>query len=178
MTTSHSVAAGRRPASRARSTAASVWPGRRSTPPSAARSGKTWPGRVRSSASVAGSASSRMVCARSAAEMPVVVLSRASTDTVNAVCLRSSLRWYIGGSPSRSQSAAVSGAHSTPLVCRTMKPISSAVAHSAAMMRSPSFSRSSSSTTTTGRPAAISARACSTVPKTLIWLTPPVRRPR
>ena len=176
LTTSHSVAAGRRPASRARSTAASVWPARRSTPPSAARSGKTCPGLVRSSGEVRGSASSRMVCARSAAEMPVVVLSRASTETVNAVCLRSSLWWCIGGSPSRSQSPASSGTQSTPLVQRTMKPTTSGVASSAATIRSPSFSRSSSSTTTTGRPAATAARACSTVPNMLTASTPPTGR--
>ena len=43
--------AGRRPASRARSTAASVWPLRTRTPPGLARSGKMWPGRTKSPAS-------------------------------------------------------------------------------------------------------------------------------
>ena len=72
LTSSHSTPAGRSPASRARSTAASVCPGRRSTPPARARSGTTCPGRDRSAGRVAGSASSRIVCARSAAEMPVL----------------------------------------------------------------------------------------------------------
>ena len=81
-TTSQIAPAGRNPASVARSTAASVCPGRTSTPPSRARSGNTWPGLVRSSEVVAGSASSRVVSARSLAEMPVVVLFFASTETV------------------------------------------------------------------------------------------------
>ena len=51
----------------------------------------------------------------------------------------------------------------TPLVCLIMKAISSGVALLAAKMMSPSFSRLASSTTTTGRPAAISATALSTV---------------
>ncbi len=67
---------------RARSTAASVWPGRRSTPPSLARSGTTCPGRVKSCAVLFGSASRRIVVARSDAEMPVPIPSRASTVTV------------------------------------------------------------------------------------------------
>ena len=79
------AAAGVRPASRARSTEASVWPARLSTPPRRARSGKTCPGRSRSAGRVAGSASVRTVAARSAAEMPVVTLPRASTETVKAV---------------------------------------------------------------------------------------------
>ena len=67
-----------------------MWPARRSTPPSTARSGKMWPGRVSSYGSVAESTSTRMVRARSAAEMPVLMPSRASTETEYAVCLRSS----------------------------------------------------------------------------------------
>ena len=82
LTTSHSTPAGLSPASTARSTAASVCPGRRSTPPSLARSGTTCPGRARSAEVVDSSASSRMVCARSVAEMPVLMPSRASTVTV------------------------------------------------------------------------------------------------
>ncbi len=72
-------------ASRARSTAASVWPERSSTPPGRAMSGNTWPGCTRSEGPLSGSIATWMVCARSAAEMPVVTPSRASTDTVNAV---------------------------------------------------------------------------------------------
>jgi hypothetical protein len=81
-TTSQSTPAGRRPARRARSTAASVWPVRRSTPPSRARSGTTWPGRLKSTGEVSAEASRRIVRARSLAEMPVLTPSRASTVTV------------------------------------------------------------------------------------------------
>ena len=88
-TSSHNTAAGRRPAIRARSTAASVCPGRRRTPPSLARSGTTCPGRASCPGLVPGSASNRIVYARSAAEMPVLTFSRASTVTVYAVPRRS-----------------------------------------------------------------------------------------
>ena len=50
-----------------------------------------------------------MVCARSAAEMPVLIPSRASTVTVYAVPRRSWLVWCIGGRSSRSHSLSVSG---------------------------------------------------------------------
>ena len=50
----------------------------------------------------------------------------------------------------------------TPLVWRTVKASVSAVAVSAAKMRSPSFSRSASSVTTTGSPRRMASRAAST----------------
>src|SRR6185295_10517867 len=122
-------------------------------------SGTTCPGRARSDGRVPAAASRRMVYARSAAEMPVATPSRASTATAYAVPRRSWLVWYIGGSSSRSACSSVIGTQTYPDVCRTMNAISSAVACSAAKIRSPSFSRSSSSTTITGRPAAMSATA-------------------
>ncbi len=73
------------PAMRARSTAASVCPARTSTPPSRARNGNTWPGRARSRGRHSGDIAIRMVCARSAAEIPVVTPSAASIDSQNAV---------------------------------------------------------------------------------------------
>ena len=82
---SQMTAAGTRPAMRARSTEASVCPARFRTPPFRARSGNVWPGRRRSCGFVFGSMSVFTVTARSAAEIPVVVLPRASTDTVKAV---------------------------------------------------------------------------------------------
>ena len=108
---------------------------------------------------MAESTSTVIVRARSAAEIPVETPSRASTVTEYAVPLRSSLIAVIGGSSSRSRPSASIGTQMTPTVWRTMKPTSSGVALAAAKMRSPSFSRSSSSTTTTGRPAAIAAIA-------------------
>lgn len=49
-----------------------------------------WPGLRKSAGWVAGSASIRSVRARSAAEMPVLMPSRASTVTVKAVYMTSS----------------------------------------------------------------------------------------
>ena len=109
LTISQSTPAGRSPASTARSIDASVWPGRRSTPPALARSGTTWPGRDRSVGTVSAEASRRMVCARSAAEMPVVTPLRASTVTAYAVPRLSWLVWYIGGRSRRSASGSGSG---------------------------------------------------------------------
>ena len=114
-----------------------------------------------------------MVRARSAAEMPVLMPSRASTDTEYAVCLRSSFTYVIGGSFSRSSSGPSIGTHTTPDVCRTMNASSSGVTFDAATTRSPSFSRSSSSTTTTALPAAMSATARSTVSSRTSSLMPP-----
>ena len=84
---------------------------------------------------------------RSAAEMPVVVPWRASTDTVNAVRWLSVLSATISGSRSSSSRLPSTGMQITPLVWRIMNAIASGVMASAAMMRSPSFSRSASSTT-------------------------------
>ena len=94
--TSQMTPAGMNPAMRARSTEASVCPARTSTPPLRARSGKTCPGRAKSFAVDAGSIATRIVCARSAAEMPVVTPSRASMDSVNAVPKREVLSEVIG----------------------------------------------------------------------------------
>ena len=105
--------------------------------------------------------SARTVVARSAAEMPVVVPCPASTETVNAVRCDSVLSATISGSCSSSRRSPSIGMQITPLVWRTMKPIVSGVIFSAAMMRSPSFSRSSSSTTITSSPRAIAAIAFS-----------------
>ena len=100
------------------------------------------------------------MAARSAAEMPVVVPCLASTDTVNAVRWRSVFSATISGSWSSSSRSPSSGMQITPLVWRIMNAIASGVTFSAAMMRSPSFSRSASSTTTTSSPRATAAMAC------------------
>lgn len=84
---------------------------------------------------------------------------------------------YIGSSPSLSQISPSSGTHRYPEVYRTMNATSSGVAFSAAKIRSPSFSRSSSSMTTTAFPAAISATARSTVSSLVICATLPVSAP-
>ena len=121
------------------------------------------PGFTRSAGPVFGSARTLIVRARSAALIPVVTPSRASTVTVNAVPRRASLRATICGRSSSSSRSAVIGTQITPLACVRMNATSSASQSSAARVRSPSFSRSSSSTTTTMRPARMSAMASSMV---------------
>ncbi len=146
---------------RAMSTAASVWPARTSTPPSRATSGKTCPGAVRSLAPIASSIATAMVRARSCAEMPVVTPSRASIETVKAVPWRVPLFATIGDRRSASARATGSARQISPRASRAMKLICSGVANCAGMTRSPSFSRSSASTMTNGRPARASARMSS-----------------
>ena len=97
--------------------------------------------------------------------MPVVVPWRTSTLTVNAVRMRSVLSATISGRSSSRARSAVIGAQMTPEVWRRKKAIFSGVATSAAMIRSPSFSRSSSSTTTTISPRPTAAMASSTLAK-------------
>ncbi len=140
------------PASRETSTAASVWPARTSTPPSRAISGKTWPGVTMWLASLLASIATDTVRARSAAEMPVVTPSCASIDTVNAVSWRVPLWRLISGRPSALTRGAASARQISPRPCLAMKLIAAGVAICAGMMRSPSFSRSSSSTRMNIRP--------------------------
>ncbi len=121
------------------------------------------PGRARSTGLVAGSMSAFMVAARSAAEIPVVVPGRKSTVTVNAVRCDSVLCETISGSSSSSSRSGSSGTQMRPEVNARKKAMFSGVANSAARMRSPSFSRFSSSTTTTMPPRPIASMASSIV---------------
>ncbi len=155
--TSQITAAGSRPAMRARSQPASVWPARISTPPSCACSGKMWPGCTRSLGRASRATAAATVRARSAAEMPVVTPLAASIETVKAVPCLVPLRLAIGGRCRRSQRSGVSVRQIRPRAWRAMKLMASGVTCSAARIRSPSFSRSSSSTRITMRPAAMSA---------------------
>ena len=159
--TSQMTPAGYSPAMRARSTAASVWPARTMTPPVRDRSGNMWPGRARSDGLVAGSMAVSAVIARSAAEMPVVVRPFASIGTQKAVSNREVFCETISGISSSSSRSGVIDRQINPRPCRAMKLIASGVTFSAAMVRSPSFSRSSSSTTMTILPARIAAMASS-----------------
>ena len=177
--TSQMTPAGVSPARRAKSTAASVWPARASTPPGFAMSGNTWPGCTRSSGPLRGSMATRMVCARSAAEIPVVTPSRASMVTVKAVPNREVLLRTMGIRCIFSARSAVMDRQMSPRPCAAMKLTASGVTNSAAMVRSPSFSRSSSSTTTTMRPAFISSRASSMVAnpcRSVMLYSPPIKR--
>src|SRR6185437_10523342 len=156
-----------RPASRQRSTQASVWPERMSTPPCRATSGKTWPGRTKSLAPLLSLASARTVLVRSSAEMPVVSPWRTSTVTVKAVPSGASFSATIGSRCSLRARSPPSGAQTMPEVWRMMKAIFSGVHSEAATKRSPSFSRSSSSVTTTISPLAKALIAAST----LAWVS-------
>src|ERR1043166_4006910 len=162
--------AGWRPASRARSTAASVCPTRCSTPPGRARSGGMCPGRRRSPGLVAEWMATWIVVARSLAEMPVVVPKRrsASIVTVNAVACSSVLLSTCWGSSSWLHRSGVSARQRRPRPCVVMKLMRSGVTSWAAQTRSPSFSRSSSSATTTSLPLRTSSMACSMVPKGIV----------
>src|SRR3954454_6635297 len=161
--TSQITPAGMSPARRARSIDASVWPVRSSTPPALAFSGCTWPPTTMSSGPFSGSIAVCIVCAWSWTLMPVVTPSRASMVTVNGVWCGVSFLAVISSRPSSSQRSGGSARQIHPPAWRVMKLIASGVTNWAAMTTSPSFSRSSSSTTTTMRPLAMSSRASSMV---------------
>ena len=95
----------------------------------------------------------------------MVVPSRASTLTVKAVPWVEVLFSTISGRSSSSHRSAVIATQIRPRPWRAMKLMASGVTISAAKMRSPSFSRSSSSTTMICSPRAIRATASSTVRK-------------
>ena len=160
-TISQSTPTSSRSARAHRSTPASVWPARLSTPPERARNGKTWPGRANSPRTRPESARAFTVIERSWAEIPVAVPSIRSTETVNAVRIDSVLWTTISGRSRSSARSSDIGAQITPLVWRIMNVIFSDVMASAATMRSPSFSRSSSSTTTRNSPRANALMASS-----------------
>ncbi len=111
------------------------------------------PGRARSDGLVAGSMAASTVAARSAAEMPVVVRPFASIGAQKAVSKRDVFCDTISGISSSSSRSGVIDRQIRPRPYRAMKLIASGVTFSAAIVRSPSFSRSSSSTTMTIRPA-------------------------
>ena len=128
----------------------------------AERSGKMWPGRARSPGRVAGSMSAWMVAARSTAEMPVRrAVAVVDGDGERGAHATRCCRVTISGRSSSSSRSPVIGTQMTPEVWCRKNAIFSGVADSAAMMRSPSFSRSSSSTTTTISPRPMAATASS-----------------
>src|SRR2546426_695501 len=120
-------------------------------------SGKTWPGCTMSSGRASGAAATLMVSARSCAEMPVAMPSAASIETVKLVPWRERFCSTIGRRPRRAACSSVIGMQTRPRPCLARKLILSAETNSAPNTRSPSFSRSSSSTRITIRPARISA---------------------
>src|SRR5262249_44729664 len=138
--------AGYSPAMRAVSPDASGWPVRTRTPPVRERSGNMWPGRARSCGRVAGSIAVSTVAARSAAEMPVLVRYFASIGMQNAVSNRELFWVTMSGISSSSSRSGVMDRQIRPRPWRAMKLIAAGVTFSAAIIRSPSFSRSASST--------------------------------
>src|SRR5215207_646980 len=153
--------AGCSPANLARSTDPSVWPARFNTPPFWAFNGKICPGRARSLGLLFGSIATCTVVARSAAEIPVVMSLRASIDTVNAVPNVAVFSTACWGNCSSSTRSGVRARQINPRACRAMKMMACGVTFSAAITRSPSFSRSSSSTRITNLPFLMSRRASS-----------------
>src|SRR4051812_10391225 len=89
---------------------------------------------------------------------------------VNAVRWLSVFMATMSGRSSSSMRSPVIGTHINPEVCFKKKAMASGVAASAAMMRSPSFSRSSSSTTTTISPRPIASMAFSTLANGILAL--------
>ena len=89
---------------------------------------------------------------RSEALMPVLMPLAASTETVKAVEKLSRFCSTMALSPSSFARSPVSGAQMRPRPWVAMKLMICGVIFSAAQMRSPSFSRSSSSVTMTKRP--------------------------
>eukprot|EP00282_Hemiselmis_andersenii_P030598 CAMPEP_0169478866 /NCGR_PEP_ID=MMETSP1042-20121227/28702_1 /TAXON_ID=464988 /ORGANISM="Hemiselmis andersenii, Strain CCMP1180" /LENGTH=200 /DNA_ID=CAMNT_0009593359 /DNA_START=68 /DNA_END=667 /DNA_ORIENTATION=- len=160
---SHSTPTGSNPASREKSTPASVCPSLATTPPLTALSGNTWPGRQKSPAVLLGSAIARNVAALSDALIPVVIPCFLSTDTVKAVHFASWLFCTIWGISSSSRRSPDRETQITPEVCLIMKAIVSGVAFSAAIIKSPSFSLPSSSTTTINSPRLTASMALTTL---------------
>lgn len=88
--------------------------------------------------------------------MPVLILGcAASTETVYAVPSISVLLETICGSDRLAARADETGQQTRPLVWRIMKAILSVVTSSAAMIRSPSFSREIESRTTMNWPSSV-----------------------
>ena len=94
--------------------------------------------------------------------MPVVTPSAASTETVKSVEYISRFSATMRFRPSCSARPFEMGTQIRPRPCLAMKFTDAAVAFSAAITRSPSFSRSASSVTITIFPAATSATTSST----------------
>ena len=93
----------------------------------------------------------------------MVVLALASTDTVKAVPMDSVFWLVMSGRPSSRRRTAVMGMQIKPRPKRAMKLIASGVTSSAAIIRSPSFSRFSSSSIIMKRPDRTSWIASSTL---------------
>ncbi|MBA7587475.1 hypothetical protein ES708_29505 [subsurface metagenome] len=133
------------------------------------------PGWTKSSDLVAGSTTVFIVVALSAAEIPVHTPFFASTDTVKAVENFEVFFLTIKGIFNSSNRLPIIGMQINPLACRVIKLIASVVTFSAAMVRSPSFSLSLSSTMIINLPAFISSIASRIL---AIAMSPPIDKQR
>ena len=102
---------------------------------------------------MAGSTATWIVRARSAAEIPVVTPVAASIETQKPVASLPFRAGTMSGKSSSSQRSPGSERQISPRASHAMNVIALAVTNSAAMQRSPSFSRSGSSQTITIPPA-------------------------
>ena len=143
---SQMTAVGEPPANKAKSQPASVCPERMRTPPGCAIKGKIWPGCTKSSGLACGATATWIVRARSAAEIPVVTPEAASIEMVKLVPRAVPLSLTIKGKLSCWQRSRVKVRQIRPRPCLAIKLMASAETWSAAKTKSPSFSRSSSST--------------------------------
>ena len=143
---SQSTAQGASPASFIRSMLPSVWPLRSLIPPERAINGNICPGWWRDSGVALGAMAVRIVCMRSAADTPVVTPSAASIEMVNAVPYLLVFCSTINGKFSCRAFSSVMHRQTMPLQCRIIMAMSASVILWAEKIRSPSFSRFSSST--------------------------------
>ena len=137
-------------------------PVRASTPPLLAISGKICPGRTKSSARAPTRDINSIVILRSYALTPVLA-SFASIVTVNAVSWLEVFLSTIRLKPSCCAICGLSATHSTPRACVIAKFTFCALLKVLANTKSPSFSRSTSSTITSILPFFRSSIACSTL---------------
>ena len=103
------------------------------------------------------SVATEIVCALSCADIPVVTPSLASIDTVNAVSCRPSFRRAINERPNCSTRERCIAKQIKPRAYLAIKLITSGVAISAGIHKSPSFSLFSSSTRIKIRPSLASS---------------------
>ena len=111
----------------------------------------------------AGSRILRIVCARSAAPMPLPAVDVVDRHRERRCRSRRGPAAPSAGRRARRGTPASHGMHTSPRAQRSMKLTASGVTQLAAMVRSPSFSRSSSSTTRTISPRRMRFRASSMV---------------
>jgi len=153
------TAASPAPARRHNSIEASAAAGRTLTPPSAVMRGNTCPGETRSPAVVSGATATLMVCARSAAEIPVVTPLAASIERPCGLPDCWSGPGLISSIPRSDARFGVSARQMRPRPWVAMKFIASGVTWRAAIQKSMSPPRSRSPVMIIMRPPASASNA-------------------